>query len=195
MNQVKRRIVLDSREVYYVVRRSARAKRVSLTIHPDGGVSVTLPKRLSLQGAERFIKQSKRWVLKKLQEHEESDALIIPTLPKKERGIYVEYAKLYVLRKLDEINQVYQFPYNSVRVKDQRSQWGSASHKKNLNFNYKLIFLPEELAEYVIAHELCHLKEMNHSPEFWKLLERSVRDPKLKDKELSRYHLVFVSVF
>lgn len=53
------------------------------------------------------------------------------------------------------------------------SRWGSASERGNLNFNYKLLFLPLEVADYVIVHELCHLAEFNHSPAFWRLVERA----------------------
>lgn len=57
--------------------------------------------------------------------------------------------------------------YNQVRIKDTKTRWGSCSSKKNLNFNFRLIMAPEAVMDYVIIHELCHLKHMNHSKEFW----------------------------
>ena len=189
-NLMRKRITLDTEEVYYTIRLSARAKRVSLTMRPDGTLHVTLPKRAKEHDAERFMRQSKAWVLKRLKEHENSTALLIPNIPKRQRALYLDYAKLYIQKKLIEINRVYHFSYNAVRVIDQSSQWGSASSQNNLNFNYKLIFLPEDLAHYVIAHELCHLGEMNHGKAFWKLLEKAVKSPRDRDRELSRYHLV-----
>jgi predicted metal-dependent hydrolase len=66
-------------------------------------------------------------------------------------------------------NEHYHFRYNRVSIKMQISRWGSCSRYGNLNFNYGLINLPQELADYVVVHELCHLKEMNHGPKFWAL--------------------------
>lgn len=60
--------------------------------------------------------------------------------------------------------------YGRVAVRDQRSRWGSCSSKHNLNFNWKLILAPAEALDYVVVHELCHLREFNHSPRFWRLV-------------------------
>jgi predicted metal-dependent hydrolase len=61
--------------------------------------------------------------------------------------------------------------YNKISIRGQKSRWGSCSHKMNLNFNWRLIMLPEPVLDYVVIHELCHLQEMNHSKKFWKLVE------------------------
>lgn len=61
--------------------------------------------------------------------------------------------------------------YGHLHIKDQRSRWGSCSGAKNLNFNWRLILAPEAVCDYVIIHELCHLVHMDHSPDFWKLVE------------------------
>jgi predicted metal-dependent hydrolase len=60
--------------------------------------------------------------------------------------------------------------YNRITVRDQRSRWGSCSQLHNLNFNWRLIMVPEEVLDYVVIHELCHLKEMNHSKAFWQIV-------------------------
>jgi len=86
---------------------------------------------------------------------------------------YKTEARFLVLNKLEKYNQVYNFKYNRVSIRDQRTRWGSCSKKGNLNFNYKIAFLPEELADYIIVHELCHLKEFNHSSRFWDLVARA----------------------
>lgn len=68
--------------------------------------------------------------------------------------------------------------YHKMHIKDQKSRWGSCSKKGNLNFNWRLIMAPEAVLDYVVIHELCHLIHMNHSPEFWKLVEKICPDYK-----------------
>lgn len=102
---------------------------------------------------------------------------------------YRAYAEIFIRRKVEEINKRYGFTYNRISIKNTKSQWGSCSSKRNLNFSYKLIFLPEHLSHYVIAHELCHLEEFNHGPKFWRLVGRSVKRYKECEAELRDYYL------
>lgn len=74
--------------------------------------------------------------------------------------------------------------YNTIYVKDVSSHWGSCSIRRNLNFNYRLAMLPVELADYVIIHELCHLREMNHSAAFWSEVEKYLPDYREKRQRL-----------
>ena len=77
--------------------------------------------------------------------------------------------------------------FNMVRIKNVKTIWGSCSSKKNLNFNFKLFFLPEALIDYVFVHELAHLKHMNHSKVFWSEVEKQIPDYKKRREELKRY--------
>lgn len=83
-----------------------------------------------------------------------------------------EAARALVHTRLSYWNQYYGFTYHRVAIRNQRRCWGSCTAKANLNFSYKLLFLPPVLADYIIVHELCHLGELNHSPQFWALVER-----------------------
>ncbi len=78
-----------------------------------------------------------------------------------------ERARVFIHERLEYFNTHYQLTYKRVAIKNQKSCWGSCSQNGNLNFNYKLVFLPPHLADYVIVHELCHLAHLNHSPAFW----------------------------
>ena len=77
--------------------------------------------------------------------------------------------------------------FNMVRIKNVKTIWGSCSSKKNLNFNFRLFFLPEALIDYVFVHELAHLKHMNHSKAFWSEVEKQIPDYKKRREELKRY--------
>jgi len=108
----------------------------------------------------------------------------------KRSNIYIknkETAREIVKQKLNDFNNIYGFTYNRVSIKNQRTKWGSCSSKGNLNFNYKIVFLPEHLANYLIVHELCHLKELSHSKSFWLLVEKTIPDYKILKKELKAY--------
>jgi predicted metal-dependent hydrolase len=80
-----------------------------------------------------------------------------------------------------------------IAVKDQRSRWGSCSTKGNLNFNYRLAFLPLELVDYVIVHELTHLLEFNHSSRFWEKVGAIIPDYKARMKTIHTYSLTLIS--
>lgn len=98
-------------------------------------------------------------------------------------------AKKFILERLRVYANVYQCGYTRVSVKDMKTRWGSCSREKNLNFHYRLLFLPIELADYVIVHELCHLVHLNHSKSFWNLVAQAVPDHKKQRRELRRYRL------
>lgn len=71
--------------------------------------------------------------------------------------------------------------FEKVFIKDQSSRWGSCSSAKNLNFNFRLLLAPERVLDYLVIHEVCHLREMNHSSRFWDLVESLMPDYKLQD--------------
>jgi predicted metal-dependent hydrolase len=87
-----------------------------------------------------------------------------------------EYARDLVMKRLEKFNQIYGFKYNAVAIRNQKTRWGSCSSKGNLNFNYKIVLLPPRHADYIIVHELCHLKEFNHSKRFWNLVSKTFPD-------------------
>lgn len=87
---------------------------------------------------------------------------------------YRTQAKAFVEKRLREINQHYGYSYNRITIKNQKTRWGSCSQKQNINIHYRVIHLRPELADYVLTHELCHLKEMNHSRAFWKLVGATI---------------------
>jgi len=87
-----------------------------------------------------------------------------------------ELARDLIHQRIEHYNQHYQFTYNRVAIRNQRRCWGSCSSLKNLNFNYKIYFLPPHLQDYIIVHELCHLAELNHGQQFWERVAEQIPD-------------------
>lgn len=101
--------------------------------------------------------------------------------------VHKEAARALVHARLTHFNQHYNLLYNRVAIRNQRRCWGSCTSLKNLNFSYRLLFLPPELADYVIVHELCHIQELNHSPRFWALVAETQPEYKALRRALQQY--------
>ena len=99
-------------------------------------------------------------------------------------------AKAYLPGRLAELAALHGFSYNQVRIKHNVSNWGSCSVKKNINLNLNLMRLPAELQDYVMLHELCHLRHLNHGPEFHALLESVCPEHRELRKKLKEYRLI-----
>jgi predicted metal-dependent hydrolase len=95
-----------------------------------------------------------------------------------------QQAKIYLINRTNELSDKYHFQINKVSIRGQKTRWGSCSGNRNLSFNFKLMQFKKEIIDYVILHELCHLKEMNHSKKFWANVEKYCHDYKLLRKEL-----------
>jgi len=103
---------------------------------------------------------------------------------------YRQQAKLYLPQRTREIAAALGFEYERVRIKNQRTRWGSCSSKRNLNFNLRLMMTLPDAIDYIIIHELCHLVHMNHSPAFWALVAKHCPSYKIWHqwfKQNSRY--------
>lgn len=94
------------------------------------------------------------------------------------------FAKIYLPERTRKIAQKYGFSPRQIRIRNQKTRWGSCSASGNISLNYKLMKYRKELIDYVIIHELCHLKEMNHSNKFWQLVEGLVPEYKSLKREL-----------
>jgi predicted metal-dependent hydrolase len=140
--------------------------------------------------AEEFALSQREWIAKRLEKLSVLLADVPMDLQRHDQAHFIEYKKQALelaKRKVAELNTMhYGFSYQAVRVKQMKTQWGSCSAKRNLNFNYKILFLPPELQDYLIVHELCHLQEMNHAPRFWRLIAKAVPDYLRLRKELRR---------
>ena len=89
---------------------------------------------------------------------------------------YRRQAKAIIAERLVHCNVAYGYAYGRVSIKEQKSRWGSCSRQGNLNFNWRLLLAPLSVLDYVVTHELAHLKEMNHSPRFWQVVAQGCPD-------------------
>ncbi|MCX6721460.1 MAG: M48 family metallopeptidase [Candidatus Staskawiczbacteria bacterium] len=103
-----------------------------------------------------------------------------------------EQARTFVENRISYFNKFYNFNINRIAIKNASTRWGSCSSKGNLNFNYKIIYLRPELADYLIVHELCHLGQLNHSGRFKALVSKTIPDYVKINKELKRTNVKFI---
>lgn len=169
----------------YEIRRSARAKYLRITVHPGKRVVVTRPEGVSVKKVEEFVEQKKAWIERVLAKSG-SPRITLPhyrknTLAHKEA---VRAARVLIQERLQYFNKHTSFTYGTIAIRNQKTRWGSCSAKNNLNFNYRIIFLPAHLADYILVHELCHTKEHNHGERFWKEVEKHISNHQEVRREL-----------
>ncbi len=163
-------------EFEYTIKESARAKNIRLTVSRDGKVVATKPRRISSKLVEAFVKSKKDWVEECLRRIavKKDLGLIMPT---REDFLANRYKFQRLIReKLEKFNSYYGFIYKVVSIKNTKTRLGSCSRRGNLNFSYQLTAYSDKVINYVVVHELCHLKEFNHSKRFWDLVEKTIPD-------------------
>ncbi len=162
--------------INYTVRVSDRAQRLRVAVYADGDVIVTKPKGTKLSTLKHFVESKKDWIAKKLESHKTNTIPELRITSDKHFEKHKNQSLKLVRQKVEHWNKELGYEFENINVKQLKSRWGSCSSKKNLNFNYKILYLPEQLQDYVIVHELCHLKQLNHSPKFWNLVASILPD-------------------
>lgn len=161
--------------MYVEIIRSNR-KTVSIEIKPDLQVIVRAPLNISDKEIDNIIRKKSPWIRKHLYQNqirkEEKLNNKVPSFTAEEISKLTAEAKKLLPLRVDYFAKTIGVTYNKISVKHQVSRWGSCSSKKNLNFNCLLMLCPQNVQDYVIIHELCHLKELNHSPKFWAEVEK-----------------------
>lgn len=166
---------------------SARAKRLTITIHPGGRVAITVPHRASQRAVGAFLQEQRNWINRQLAKQTTKGALVYLPAGRSDYLRHREHCRSFVHACLKRHNQIYNFQYHRVSIKNLSSRWGSCSENGNLNFNYKIVHLPGDLAEYIVVHELCHLGELNHSSRYWQLVSRTIPDHREHRRHIKKY--------
>ena len=173
-----------------LVKRSGTAK-LRISVSPRRGVVVSMPWMLPYAIAEKFLLSKRQWVADALerqagQMHRATESGKTATVPDDPAELerMREAARAALVPKLLSAAARYGFPFKGrVAIKNNVSNWGSCSSKGNINLNMRLVLLPERLHDYVILHELCHLRHKNHGPQFHALLDSLLGG---REKELQR---------
>ena len=168
-------ISLDKEEIEVEIIRSKR-RSMAIQIRTDGSVVVRVPMHASDRAIKRFVSAHARWIAdnrgqmferrKKLADNP-YDIPAWESLSAADKKI----AKQKIMEHVDYYARRMEIDYGSISMRNQKSRWGSCSSKGDLNFNYRLAYLPEELLDYVVVHELAHRRHMDHSAAFWEEVE------------------------
>lgn len=160
-------------------RKRKGARRISIRVHPVKGVSVTVPYMVPYVAAEAFFRLKRDWVKATMDRQREMYSDITPADPKEIETLR-KRAKGELPLRLAELAARYGFQYNKVTIKHNSTNWGSCSIRNNINLNLNIVRLPRALQDYILLHELCHLRHHDHGQAFHLLLEHVCTDNLLK---------------
>ncbi|NCB20520.1 MAG: DUF45 domain-containing protein [Clostridia bacterium] len=172
----------------YIVqfKRVRRSKHLRISVNSDAKIVVSRPMWLSERKARYFLEEKKDWLIKQIERIEAEGPRLLAQGSRSDYLQNKEKARRLVLDRIKHFNQFYAFKYSRLSIRDQKSRWGSCSHKLGLNFNYRIIYLEPDLVDYLVVHELCHLQEMNHGPRFWALVKKTIDNYPVLRKRLRK---------
>lgn len=167
----------------------SRRKTIAIEIRPDATVLVRASYFMKDKEIQKFVNEKEQWItehLKKLQK-QRLDAEKVPKLTMDEIKQLADLAVKVISEKVRYYAEIMNVHYGRITIRNQKTRWGSCSEKGNLNFNCLLMLAPDEVIDYVVVHELCHLIEMNHSKAFWQQVEHVMPDYKEHRKWLKEH--------
>lgn len=175
-----------------------RSKRKTLALQVTGSsdVIVRAPQQITRREAELFVQKNAEWIKRtrreiKLRCERQKEMAEEYRIPDYTSLTPMEKNKIrrHIMERLKLYAPQLGVNYARVTVRDQKTRWGSCSSKGNLNFNYRLYYLPQELMDYVVVHELAHRIHMNHSREFWEVVAAVDADYKEHRKRLHEFRI------
>ena len=150
----------------------SKRKTVSIQISSPGEVTVRAPVRMPEREIRRWLDEKRGWIeshLEKAEQQAEARKLL-PVLSPEEIRQLADAALKQIPPRVQQRAAQIGVRYGRITIRNQRTRWGSCSSAGNLNFNCLLMLCPDDVKDYVVVHELCHRKEMNHSARFWELV-------------------------
>jgi hypothetical protein len=154
--------------VAFIRRKGAR--HYILRVRADGVVRVTVPWRGSRAEADEFLRTRREWVVQEL--HRQEMARDGARLPHDVESALRRQAARELPQRLAELARLHGFTVMAVSIRNQRTRWGSCSPTGRISLNWRLVQVPPDVRDYVLLHELTHLRHLNHSARFWRELAR-----------------------
>ena len=169
-------------------------KSIVITVNSKAQVIIKAPYRITDEEIREVLQKRAKWIKdhvdKVNKERESADSL--EPFTNEELSRLGDKAVEYIPKRVEFFASKVGVNYGRITIRNQKTRWGSCSGKGNLNFNCLLMLTPPEVIDYVIVHELCHRKEMNHSYRFWSEVERVLPDYKIRRKWLSEHGGVII---
>ena len=162
----------------------SRRKTAAIQISRDGKVTVRAPYGCPRSFIDSFLHSREDWILRHLEEIRLHPPKERPALSGEKRRLYMENARSVFTQKAAYYARIMGVTYGRISIREQKTRWGSCSSAGNLNFNWRLIFAPESVLDYVVVHELAHRKEMNHSRAFYDIVESILPDYRISRRWL-----------
>ena len=156
--------------------RHPRARRYVIRVRSDGTVRVTIPRGGSQREAREFAERQRQWIDKHRAQVAQEQARVRETADPDVEREWRERATRELPARLLELAAAHGLRVDRVSVRNQRWRWGSCSRNGHICLNWRLAQMPPPIRDYVMIHELMHLKQMNHSPKFWKLVAKACPD-------------------
>ena len=183
------KIIVDPEIGEVLIVKSARSRSISIRVHPVRGVRVSVPRLVPYAAAVAFFKMKRGWVLEVMAKQKERFKDVKVASPDEVSELRLR-AKSELPQRLAHLASRYGFVYNRVALKHNATNWGSCSTKNNINLNINIVRLPLVLQDYILLHELCHLRHHDHGDGFHLLLEHLLTDNLMKwlgeEDELSK---------
>ena len=181
---MEKEIILGGRKIAYTLKKSRRARHMRLSVASDGDVRVSVPWFVSAHLADSFLRQKAEWLLEHINDFKNKKPRAMPAATRADYLKYKELAREIAEKKLRHFNTEYGYAWKKIAIRNTKTRWGSCSAAGNLNFSYRIIYLPEHLCDYIVVHELCHLGQFNHSAKFWALVAQAVPDFRERRREI-----------
>jgi len=178
---------MDQQEYRVTVIRSRR-RTIGIEISKPDEVTVRVPLRCPETEIRKALAERKDWIAKHLEKvrQREAEAQGLPPVSAEEIRRLADRARVYFPARVRMFAGLIGVTYGRITIRNQHTRWGSCSSKGNLNFNCLLMLCPPQVIDYVVVHELCHRKELNHSPRFWAEVERILPEYRTYEKWLKK---------
>lgn len=173
------KVLIDPEIGEVAFRKSLSSRSISIRVHPLKGVSVSVPYIVPYAVAIHFFEARREWILETMAKQKEKYKDVKVASPSEVEAMRRQ-AKAQLPGRLAELAARYGFTYNRVAIKHNATNWGSCSSKGNINLNLNIVRLPKVLQDYVLLHELCHLRHQDHGHAFHLLLEHVLTDNLMK---------------